>query len=100
MALNSKTQWFVVIFCSVIFNYIEFNLCDDTNIFKDPSIVIIGAGPSGIATASKLLEHGFNNITILEAEDRIGGRVYTTKFGKYLFIICQKILFYTSQKTI
>lgn len=47
-----------------------------------PKIVIIGAGPSGIAAASRLLQNGFNNITILEAEDRIGGRVYSVKIGK------------------
>lgn len=45
-------------------------------------IVIIGAGPSGIAAASKLFENGFANVTILEAENRIGGRVCTTKLGE------------------
>lgn len=52
-----------------------------TSTFGDqPKIVIIGAGAAGIAAASKLYEHGFQNITILEAEDRIGGRVHTTWF--------------------
>lgn len=46
-------------------------------------IVIVGAGSAGIATASKLFEAGFNNITILEAEDRIGGRVHTTLLGNF-----------------
>lgn len=49
-----------------------------------PKVVIIGAGASGIAAASKLYESGFRNVTILEAENRIGGRVYTKNFGKYL----------------
>lgn len=49
-----------------------------------PRIIIIGAGASGIAAASKLFEYGFDNITILEAEHRIGGRVYTTRFGENL----------------
>lgn len=44
-------------------------------------IVIIGAGPSGIAAATKLIENGFTNLTILEAESRIGGRVNTVPFG-------------------
>nr|XP_046488644.1 spermine oxidase-like [Neodiprion pinetum] len=47
-----------------------------------PKIIIIGAGPAGIAAASKLYEHGFRNLTILEAESRIGGRVYTTWFDE------------------
>lgn len=50
---------------------------------EEPKIVIVGAGAAGIAAASKLFEHGFKNITILEAENRIGGRVHTTWFGQY-----------------
>ncbi|CAG9834561.1 unnamed protein product [Diabrotica balteata] len=46
-----------------------------------PSILIIGAGASGIAAATKLLKNGISNFKILEAEDRIGGRVYSTQFG-------------------
>ncbi|XP_046750354.1 uncharacterized protein LOC124413676 [Diprion similis] len=49
---------------------------------EQPKIVIIGAGTSGIAAASKLYEHGFQDVTILEAENRIGGRVYTTWFDE------------------
>lgn len=45
------------------------------------SIVIIGAGASGVAAASKLLSKGFENVTILEAEKRFGGRVNTVPFG-------------------
>lgn len=45
-------------------------------------IVIIGSGAAGIATASRLYKNGFNNITILEAENRIGGRINTIEFGK------------------
>lgn len=52
-----------------------------------PRIVIIGAGASGIAAATKLFEAGFKNVTIIEAEDRIGGRIFTTQFGD-LFDVC------------
>lgn len=44
-------------------------------------IVIIGAGVSGIAAASKLIENGFKNIQILEAEPNYGGRIQSKKFG-------------------
>lgn len=44
-------------------------------------IVIIGAGVSGIAAASKLIENGFKNIQILEAEANFGGRIQSKKFG-------------------
>lgn len=44
-------------------------------------ICIIGAGPSGIAAATRLIENGFTDLTILEAEPRIGGRINTVPFG-------------------
>lgn len=45
-------------------------------------IVIIGAGSSGIAAATKLKSNGFLNIKVLEAENRIGGRINTVRFGE------------------
>ena len=52
-----------------------------------PSVIIIGAGAAGIAAASRLFENGFKKITILEAENRIGGRINTTKFSEYYIIL-------------
>ena len=57
---------------------------DDISIVEDEAkakspILIIGAGVAGLATAKRLTERGFNNITILEARDRIGGRVFTDR---------------------
>ncbi|KAJ8931980.1 hypothetical protein NQ314_015064 [Rhamnusium bicolor] len=48
---------------------------------KNPSVIVIGAGAAGIAAATKLLENGFINVTILEAENRIGGRIHSVDFG-------------------
>jgi monoamine oxidase len=45
------------------------------------NIVIVGAGLSGMLAAAELMENGFTDIFILEAEDRIGGRVYSIPFG-------------------
>lgn len=45
------------------------------------SVIIVGAGSAGIAAATKLYENGYHNLTILEAENRIGGRVKTIPFG-------------------
>lgn len=45
------------------------------------NILIIGAGASGFAAASKLIANGFRNVLLLEAENRIGGRIYTIPFG-------------------
>ncbi|XP_055531184.1 peroxisomal N(1)-acetyl-spermine/spermidine oxidase-like [Wyeomyia smithii] len=45
-------------------------------------IVIIGAGSAGIAAATRLYQRGLKNVQILEATDRIGGRVHTVPFGE------------------
>ncbi|XP_008543772.1 spermine oxidase-like [Microplitis demolitor] len=49
-----------------------------------PRVIVVGSGASGIAAASRLLQYGFNNTTILEAENRIGGRIYSIEMGDYL----------------
>lgn len=41
-----------------------------------PHICIVGAGMSGLRSAELLISAGFK-VTILEARDRIGGRVST-----------------------
>lgn len=48
---------------------------------ENVSVIVIGAGISGFTCATKLIENGFKEIKILEAEDRIGGRIFTTSFG-------------------
>lgn len=63
----------------ILFSMIFYSVNGDQ---ESPIVIIVGAGAAGIAAASKLFENGFKNVTILEAEDRIGGRVYTTQFGK------------------
>ncbi|XP_018563573.1 peroxisomal N(1)-acetyl-spermine/spermidine oxidase-like [Anoplophora glabripennis] len=57
------------------------NLLYTYGLNKNPSILIIGAGPSGIAAASRLWKNNFTNLKILEAENRIGGRIHSVKFG-------------------
>lgn len=47
-------------------------------------VIIIGSGPAGIATASRLLEKNFTDFLIVEAEQRIGGRIRTVHFGDSL----------------
>ncbi|XP_054277276.1 spermine oxidase-like [Macrosteles quadrilineatus] len=44
-------------------------------------VVIVGAGISGFAAATTLLENNFTDFVVLEASDRIGGRINTVQFG-------------------
>ncbi|XP_068103190.1 peroxisomal N(1)-acetyl-spermine/spermidine oxidase-like isoform X3 [Hyperolius riggenbachi] len=47
-----------------------------------PRVIIVGAGFAGLGAASTLVKHGINNLVLLEALDRPGGRVLTHKpFG-------------------
>lgn len=56
---------------------------------NDVRIVIVGAGVAGIAAAQTLAKAGFRNVTILEAMNRIGGRVYTCDIGERKFSLYQ-----------
>ncbi|XP_068643426.1 polyamine oxidase 1-like [Aristolochia californica] len=44
-------------------------------------VIIIGAGMAGISAACRLSEAGVNNLLILEATDRIGGRIQKHDFS-------------------
>ncbi|MCI4378637.1 hypothetical protein PGIGA_G00218300 [Pangasianodon gigas] len=46
---------------------------------RDTKIVVVGAGFAGLAAAASLVQGGFQNVKILEAKERVGGRVCTMK---------------------
>ncbi|CAA6659180.1 unnamed protein product [Spirodela intermedia] len=46
-----------------------------------PTVIIVGAGMSGISAAKTLSEAGIKNLLILEATGRIGGRIHKTEFA-------------------
>ena len=47
----------------------------------DERIVVIGAGAAGLAAAQDLQVRGFHDVVILEARDRVGGRIWTERLG-------------------
>lgn len=67
--------------CVLLLLYVGISHCSLKDEILRDKIVIVGAGASGIAAASKLLELGYQNIVVLEAQNRIGGRVRTEFFG-------------------
>lgn len=60
---------------------------------RQPRIVVIGAGLAGLVTTKTLLESGFTNVTVLEASDRIGGRVQSIQHGETKVLAYDSILF-------
>ena len=48
---------------------------------RNQGVVIIGAGVAGLAAATELHTNGFDDVVVLEARDRIGGRIWTDTIG-------------------
>ena len=44
-------------------------------------VVIVGAGIAGLAAATALRDTGQHDVVVLEARDRIGGRIWTERIG-------------------
>ncbi|XP_048759001.2 spermine oxidase-like isoform X2 [Ostrea edulis] len=47
------------------------------------SVIVVGAGMAGLSAAEHLVQSGFTDVQVLEASDRIGGRINTHTFGEY-----------------
>jgi hypothetical protein len=65
----------------------------------DARIVIIGAGMAGLSAASALInEYGFTNVHIIEALDRVGGRVHVEPYANcnlynFIFYLIQMLIY-------
>jgi len=53
--------------------------CDDDENYHQ--FIVIGGGISGLSAASHLSKNGFNDFKLLEARNRLGGRVATMQIG-------------------
>ena len=52
---------------------------------QDADVLIVGAGMAGLAAARVLAERGLQ-VIVVEARDRVGGRVYTEAVGEGVFV--------------
>eukprot|EP00455_Lapot_gusevi_P052253 TRINITY_DN7936_c0_g7_i1.p1 TRINITY_DN7936_c0_g7~~TRINITY_DN7936_c0_g7_i1.p1 ORF type:complete len:506 (+),score=53.96 TRINITY_DN7936_c0_g7_i1:61-1578(+) len=57
---------------------------DCTNASKSEKIVIVGGGLAGLAAARELILNNYTNVVILEAQNRLGGRIDTVNFDQYV----------------
>ena len=65
--------YFTVIFLNRSTSFAEEN---GSSLPWPPKVVVIGAGAAGLVAASRLRSYGFD-VTVLEASDRMGGRVHS-----------------------
>ena len=68
------------------YGYINFGIFEKIQEVKEKrreKIIIIGAGIAGLIAAQKLQSFGFE-VLILEARDRVGGRIATFRKGSYV----------------
>ncbi|KAH7665500.1 N(8)-acetylspermidine oxidase (propane-1,3-diamine-forming) protein [Dioscorea alata] len=65
----------------VLFSLVLLSPITSTATPTHPSVIIVGAGMSGIMAAKTLSDAGITNIQILEATDRIGGRMHKVPFA-------------------
>jgi len=48
---------------------------------RSPRVVIVGAGIAAVAAANLLISEGIEDVVMLEATDRIGGRIFSVELG-------------------
>lgn len=56
-------------------------------------VIIIGAGIAGLAAATHLSQNDMNDFIVLEAQNRIGGRICSTKIGMKNILMLLKLVF-------
>lgn len=56
----------------------------DVNVNTTYDVIVVGGGVAGLSACAQLAQSGFKNILLLEASNRLGGRINTIQYGKLL----------------
>lgn len=75
--LMTRNQFLKILLASITSTIGERRIFPDSS-KTNKEVIVIGAGIAGLAAARKLTAKGFQ-VTILEARNRIGGRIWTNK---------------------
>lgn len=62
---------------------------------SDPTVVVVGGGIAGVSAARHLINSGVRQVLILEAKNRLGGRIHTVTGGKHYYSIYLVHLFFS-----
>jgi hypothetical protein len=82
---RKEEEWYGILLFSLVSTDVEYSavvtythVCVQIEKHEPPLIAVIGAGVAGMRAASLLHKNGFK-VTVLEARDRVGGRVHQVK---------------------
>ena len=78
---------FKIILTLLILTYLVQSDVNVTNVYD---AIVIGGGVAGLAACSQLAQNGVQNILLIEAKNRLGGRVNTIQYSKFFGIILIK----------
>ena len=56
----------------------------DVNVTTIYDVIVIGGGVAGLAACSQLAQNGVQNILLIETKNRLGGRVNTIQYSKFI----------------
>ena len=79
--LHRQTVMLLYFFCLSLVTPILAVRCPALESGYDADVLILGAGMSGISAAKSLHENGVDDFMIIEAGDRMGGRMRSKEFG-------------------
>lgn len=76
-----RNSWISIIFVILVNSILTDKVFSSVVEMLARKVVVIGAGLSGFSAAAKLIENGFKDVVILEAENRTGGRIHSVPFA-------------------